>query len=106
MVDRNYLAEAHQILSGESMKLPEKAHLEAVTRQLAEMNQNLLKMGELLLVILDDNRVPSMLLPASALAKVRQSGLMPVVQTQADGAVVVRAVAVTPPMAKQPTRKM
>jgi hypothetical protein len=105
-MERDYLKEAMAIVAGQSRMLPEAAHLTALHQQLAGMNQNMLRMGEVLLAILEDNRVPSLEVPVGQLQKVRTSGLMPLVHTQPSGAVVVKAVPFGAPLATTPARAM
>jgi hypothetical protein len=107
MDKRDYLAEVRAILGGTTSLLPEKAHLEAVDRQLAMMNRNLVVLGEILMSVLDENGVPAMSVPANVIAKVRSASMMPVIQAQPDGSIVVRVMPIGgTPHAPQPTRRM
>lgn len=105
--DRNYLDEALQIVAGATSKLPEKAHLVALDRQLQAMNRNIITLGELLLCILDDNRVPAMEIPVAVLEKIRRSRTMPFIHHQPTGAIVVKVVPMGGgPIATQPSEVM
>lgn len=107
MSERDYLSEVRAILAGTTSLLPERAHLEAVDRQLTTMNRNLLALSEVLLAVLDDNGVTGMSVPKSTIAKVRNAAVIPVLQLRPDGSVVVRTMPIGGvPHAPQPAGRM
>ncbi len=105
MGDRNFLREARRILDEQAPIIPETAHLAALDAQLQAINRNVISLGEIVAAVLDDNQRPAMQVPAATLEKVRRARVMPLVQRQPDGSVVVRIMPLGSPLSA-PTRSV
>jgi hypothetical protein len=114
---RKYHVEARRILAGESMQIPEKAHLEALDKQLQGMNQTITTMGVLFLALLQGHKkedgtvgVQSMTVPRERIEQARLSGEMPTLVANPDGSLSVYRQRVqsdsTGPLAKTPRSVM
>jgi hypothetical protein len=98
--DRNFLREARRILDEHAPIIPEAAHLQALDAQLQAINRNVISLGEIVAAVLDDNGKPAMQVPAATLEKVRLARVMPLVQRQPDGSVIVRIMPLGAPLSK------
>jgi hypothetical protein len=72
---RNYAEEAVKILQGESRMLVELGHLQALAAQMESVLGEHRLLSQLLAVVLLDNGVEQMFIPAEPLADVEQKGL-------------------------------
>ena len=81
------------------MLLPEKAHLEALIRQVASIQSNLNVIFRLLAALMVDNELPEMRFPSHLLKRMERGFTTLDIRTEADGSVVVvrRQLPPTPP---------
>lgn len=109
MVARNWAAEATAIASGESQRLPEREHLQALAAHAEQVIRHSMKLGEIVLALMLDNGVQQLPIPGGILHSVRARRLSleihPVMRDDggpvADGSIVLTAV--TGPTAETPT---